>query len=737
MNFRLCLLWMFSLLILTATAPRAQFHSKDSVRVFKLISTAEEHFSNSVYDSALHYCDLAINYSRHNNYKKGLAFALIERTDILIDKGELENAALQTGITREIGQQLKDSLIVAIAYMQMAQVNMYGKKYDEAIPYFEKSVQHYFDKYPSRYAALAFNDFGFTYGMKGELDKKANCLIRSINVYESLGDGFDGEKAAAYNNLATVYYELKQRDKTIEYAKKSLAYREKAGDISRLSLGCCNLSQFYLGVNNEEARRYQRLCVKYAEQSGDESRIIHSYSTSSLIASEQKDSVTAIEYELKIISLLEKSKKDPLMLARRYIAAGMAFMKKDSVQALSWFNKSLALSDSLNDKFNLRDLYYQLAVFYKHHQNYKEAYHHYTRHILYRDSIIKSNTAAAIAGLEVKYESEKKDNLISRLNTAQEIKALQIEKQKALLAGNLEESRRKQNEIMLLSKEKEVQDLRISRQDEKLEKQLLQVNYNQQQLELAAKEKQMREKQLKNSRTVRNLLLTSLLLLLIIGFFLFNRYQLKRKIQEQEALLAVRNNIAKDLHDEIGSTLTSIRILSEVSGKDLQKEGNKVSGFIQKITEQSAAAQQGISDIVWAVKPENDKLENMVARMREYAAQTLESRNIQTSISINEKLLDTSLDMQQRRDLFLIYKEAINNISKYAQAKEVDVIIAQHEQTLELTIRDNGIGFDVNTTRSSNGLHNMQARAQALNGTLTIQSTEGQGALVRLKIPVA
>lgn len=728
MHLRLRLFWTFSFL-LTAAASRAQSYSKDSARVFQLIAIAEEHFSSSAYDSALHYCDLAINYSRHNNYKKGLAFALIERTDILIDKGDFENAALQTAGTRETGLQLKDSLVVAIAFMQMAQVNMYEKKYDEAIPYFEKSVQHYFDKHPSRYAALAFNDFGFTYGMKGELDKKAHCLIRSIDVYESLGDGFDGEKAAAYNNLATVYYELKQRDKTIEYAKKSLVYREKAGDISRLSLGCCNLSQFYLGVNNEEARRYQRLCVKYAEQSGDESRIIHSYITSSLIASEQKDSATAIEYELKIISLLEKSKKDPLMLARRYIAAGMAFMKKDSVQALSWFNKSLALSGSLNDKFNLRDLYYQLAIFYKDHNNYKEAYQYYARHVLYRDSIVKNNTAAAIAGLEAKYESEKKDNLISRLNTAQEIKTLQIEKQKALLAGNLEEAKRKQNEIILLSKEKEVQDLKISQQDEKLEKQLLQVNYNQQQLELAAKEKQLQDK-------IRNLLLISLFLLLVIGFFLFNRYQLKRKIQEQEALLAVRNNIAKDLHDEIGSTLTSIRILSEVSGKNLQKDSHQVSGFIQKITEQSAAAQQGISDIVWAVKPENDKLENMVARMREYAAQTLESKNIQTSISIDEKLLNTSLDMQQRRDLFLVYKEAINNISKYAQATAVEVIIAQEEQMLGLIIRDNGVGFNPGLTRSSNGLHNMRARAQALKGTLTIQSAEGQGALIHLKIPI-
>jgi signal transduction histidine kinase len=726
---------MIPVILLAGPLPEAQSQTKDSIRVFELIAKAEDFFSAAAYDSALHYCHIAEIYCKRHNYKKGLAFTIIERTDILMDKGDLEAAAQQAAGAHAIGVQLKDSLILAITFMQMAQVNMYGNKFDEAIPYFENSV-HYFNHHPSRYAALAFNDFGYTYGIKGELDKKAGFLIRSIDIYESLGEGYDGEKAAAYNNLATVYYELKQRDKTIEYAKRSVALREKTGDIARLSLGCCNLSQFYLGVNNQEAIRYQQLCVKYAEQSGDESRILHSYITASLIASEQKDSNKAVEYELKTISLLEKSKKDPHMLARRYIAVGMAFSKKDSAQAITWFNKAQVLAGSLNDKFNLRDLYLQLALFYKHHKDYEAAYRHFNDHILYRDSIIKSNTASAIAGLEAKYESEKKDNLIVRLNTAQEIKTLQIEKQNALLSGNLLEAEKKQQEIDLLSKEKEVRELRISRQNEQLEKQLLLANYNQQQLELAAKEKQLQEKQLKSSRTVRNLLLTGLLLLSIIGFFLFNRYQLKRKIQEQEALLAIRNNIAKDLHDEIGSTLTSIRILSEVSGKSLNKDSNKASLFIQKITEQSAAAQQGISDIVWAVKPENDKMENMVIRMREYAAQTLECKNVQTAISIDEKLIHVSLDMQQRRDFFLIYKEAINNIAKYAQATEVTVIIENKDQQLHLLIRDNGAGFDTFITRSSNGMHNMEARAQALGGRLDIQSSPEEGTVVELLIPL-
>ena len=146
--------------------------------------------------------------------------------------------------------------------------------------------------------------------------------------------------------------------------------------------------------------------------------------------------------------------------------------------------------------------------------------------------------------------------------------------------------------------------------------------------------------------------------------------------------LPLRNNIAKDLHDEIGSTLTSIKILSEVSEKNLYKDQTKTSSFLQKITEQSSAAQQGISDIVWAVKPENDKLENMVIRIREYVSQTLESKNINTIINIDEQVLHKTLDMSQRRDFLLIFREAVNNIAKYAAASKVQIQLEKKNNDL-------------------------------------------------------
>lgn len=207
------------------------------------------------------------------------------------------------------------------------------------------------------------------------------------------------------------------------------------------------------------------------------------------------------------------------------------------------------------------------------------------------------------------------------------------------------------------------------------------------------------------------------------------------RINQLKKMQSIRNNIAKDLHDEIGSTLTSIKILSEVSEKNLYKDQFKTSEFLQKITEQSASAQQGISDIVWALKPENDKLENMVIRMREYVAQTLESKNIQTVINIDEQVLAKTLDTGQRRDFFLIFKEAINNIAKYAVAAKVHISLEKKGNDLLMKITDDGIGFDTARQTSSSGLKNMRSRAQTLKGHLHIESANEKGTLVTLVIP--
>ncbi|MBS1737627.1 MAG: tetratricopeptide repeat protein [Bacteroidetes bacterium] len=728
-------LFLLFFLILPFCSSAQRYSIKDSTHVFALLDAAETMFSAGKNDSAILFAQQATQFAEALNFKKGVAYSLIEKADIHIGEEKLDKAESLAKQSYDLGQQIKDSLIMAIAKMQMAQVKMYGRHYDDAIVLFEKCT-NYFNRHPSKYAALAFNDFGFTYGQISNPQKQAAYLIKALEVYDKMKKPDLQELAIVLNNLSALYYNLGDKKRAVDYGEKSIALRKNIGNISKLALGYCNLSQIYLGTDDAKAKQYQLLGVKYAEESKDESMMISAYISSSQLAGNQKKYSESLGYEKKAVSLLEKSGKNPAMLSKRYISLGFSYGQlADSIEAYRYFEKSLLLSTQLKDKSDLRDVYYYLTIFFKQYKNYYDAYENYKKYILYRDSIINENTRVSIAEIETKYQSAKKDNEITRLNAGQRIKELQIEKQNALIAGNKLEAQRKEKEIELLSQAKELQELKIKQQDDQLEKQQLLAKNNTQQLQLAEKEKQLQRRQLKNSNNIRNFMLAGIGLLILLSYFLFNRYQLKRKIREQQALLVIRTNIARELHDEVGSTLTSIKILSEVSEKHLSKDQAKTSAFLQKITEQSAMAQQGISDIVWSVRPENDKMENMVIRMREYIAHTLESKNIHTHIDIDESIPDQTLDMNQRRDFLMIFKEAVNNIAKYACATHVNVRLEKYGQFINLLIADDGKGFDTEKQTSSNGLKNMNARATALNGRISITSELNKGSSVNLYIP--
>ncbi len=730
-------LWFLLFLLLYGMQMIAQNRQADSLYVFSLINKAEDHFTESNYDSALYYCGLAHSYSQAKNFRKGQAYSQIETTDIYIDKEDLAKANATAESVIKIGQQTKDSLVTAIGWMQQAQVQMYSDHYDAAVILFDKSLQLYLGKHPTRYSALAYNDLGYTWGRKGELSKQAECLVKSIAIYENHFQDKYGELGAAYNNLSTVYYGLNDRLKAIEYAKKSLVYREKSGDVSRLSIGCCNISQYYTSINNEEAEKYLQLCVKYALQSKVEQRIVHSYVTAANLYYNNNKIAEAYDYELKAISALEKSRKDQAMLARRYMAAAISARRlgKDSALVLDYFSKSMNILRPIRDRANLRDLYFQLSDYYTDQRNFAAAYEHYRKYILYRDSIISENTKSSIAEINTRYETEKKDKEIIRLNTDQQIRQLEIEKQRAVIEGNAALALQKQNEIDLLSKTKELQEARISQQEEELVKKELIATANQQQLQLANKEKQLQEKTIRNQKNFRNFLLAGLGLLLLLGYLFFNRYQLKKKLEQQESLLAMRNHISQDLHDDIGASLSNINILNELARRNLSQP-EKSAGYLSKASEDIQRISESLSDIVWNINPRYDQPDTLFIRMKRYAADMFDGKNINSRFEFPETESGFQLSMTQRRDLYLIFKEAVNNLVKYSGATEALVQIKVTDNQLNMLISDNGKGFDRSTLRAGNGLHNMEQRAGAAGGQLSIHAAPGSGTRIELSMKV-
>ena len=222
--------------------------------------------------------------------------------------------------------------------------------------------------------------------------------------------------------------------------------------------------------------------------------------------------------------------------------------------------------------------------------------------------------------------------------------------------------------------------------------------------------------------------------------------RLRRSREERLVELErVRSRIATDLHDDIGASLTQIAILSQVAQTKGGDNGNGSGGPLHKITEVSNELVGTMSDIVWSINPAKDHLSDLVQRMRRFASDILAPIDIIAKFDLPEDSSAIVVDSNIRREVFLVFKEAINNIAKHSKATRVDVRLNINERMIELDVKDNGSGFDNvapsfedtfhSEGYSGNGIPSMRKRAVEMGGYLEIDSAKGKGTTVRLRMP--
>jgi signal transduction histidine kinase/streptogramin lyase len=222
---------------------------------------------------------------------------------------------------------------------------------------------------------------------------------------------------------------------------------------------------------------------------------------------------------------------------------------------------------------------------------------------------------------------------------------------------------------------------------------------------------------------------------LFIGSTIYALY--KYRIKQFLKLQEVRNKIARDLHDDIGSTLGSIHLYSQIAAKKIDEHNHEGTRLIlERIEKSSGEIIDKTSDAVWAVKASNDTIENLFLRMEGYAASLLGEAGIQFTLECKKELMLTKLTMDHRKNLFLVYKEAIHNIIKYSQCNQVHIEITKQLHQIKLKITDDGIGFKLDHIHpyNGNGLKNMKERAEEMKGKFTISSTPGAGTTVEFII---
>lgn len=209
--------------------------------------------------------------------------------------------------------------------------------------------------------------------------------------------------------------------------------------------------------------------------------------------------------------------------------------------------------------------------------------------------------------------------------------------------------------------------------------------------------------------------------------------KLKRKKEEGE--LNLRNQIARDLHDDIGSTLSGIKIFSSIAS-DMAKGNTELSPILSQINDKSDTMMQSMSDIVWSINPAHDSLHDMMIRLKQYMSEVLEIQNIDVTYSTQVDLKHYKIDLRHRKELYLTLKEIINNAAKHSDCSHFNLNISKQKGEIVFSIEDDGIGMDENNISLGNGLKNIEARISQVGGLVKRESSPGKGTRYEIKMNI-
>jgi ligand-binding sensor domain-containing protein/signal transduction histidine kinase len=212
------------------------------------------------------------------------------------------------------------------------------------------------------------------------------------------------------------------------------------------------------------------------------------------------------------------------------------------------------------------------------------------------------------------------------------------------------------------------------------------------------------------------------------------RRQLER-LENERAVDRERARISRDMHDELGANLTSLSMITEIARRSLADPG-RADEQLQKAASIASHTVRKLDEIVWAVNPKADRLDNLAAYISEYAQEFFSTTEIRLRFDFPEQIPEVPLPSDVRHNVFLVVKEALTNIAKHSAATEANISIIVRDNHVTIELHDNGKGFEMAASHLGNGIKNMRQRIQSVGGLLDLQSGRSGGTVVSIRIPL-
>lgn len=548
---------------------------------------------------------------------------------------------------------------------------------------------------------------GIYHKHKGEYKLALVSYMKGVEW--SKGPGQEISQAGFFINIGNVYKETGALQDAILYELKALKLFEQLDNIRGMAYCYQNIGDIFIKLEQyEDAFRYLQMAAPLKAKLGDKKALGSLLEGMGLTTFGMGEYTKALSYAEQAVStyrdlqLKQKMTGGYLLISKIYRATGKSNLADKYLSLASNESDSLgneALSESIAaEKLNVG-----------------------------APSQLPVDTMATLNHIQTIINKSNNSGDSNRIATGYQTLSVYYARHNNFEKAyeNLKKYYTLQNSMTGGEVQLQIKELETRYQVEKKEKQIL----------LLQKDKAVAAARMQEQRFLLIGALSLALLVAVISFLLISRSRIIQRSKRLLEMEKIRNHIARDLHDDIGSTLSSIQLMGSVALKN-KADGKYVKEYLEKIVDNSKRMSVSMQDIVWAINPVNDGLDKMILRMKEYAAERLEPLDIIYQFTLGEKTEDVKLPLHQRKDLFMMYKEIINNAVKYSDCNLMQIYFALHEHHLKLSVDDNGKGFDMEKYCSGNGLNNMRVRAKQMNALINIHSEIDKGTTISLSIPL-
>ncbi len=711
------------------------------------------------FDSGILCADRAASIAKNLNNGVLLADAYNGKVENLVRKGDYTIADSIIRIAIAINTKNNNRNGLADNFMNTSLLNGLQGDFDKCRQDAAEALRLYSSTHSNYGMANAVAFLGYTYKYTDRNDTAIVYFNRADSLYALAG--YKYKSAFLFIDLAHIYVNQGNTKNAIELIRKAIAYYQEDKNQPGLAMCYHQMATAYGNLGDDKSEMQANIAaLKILEELHDLKEQANCLQSIGRILAYMDEYAPALSYLQRGLAMAkaannaEKGINGLESVVMCYNSIGLVYIDlDDNKKALRYFDSALTAAVQLKSSMRLAETYNNTGDAYAASKDYTQAIASYRTALRFGEEggdiisisgnlgelgkVILAAPAADLreAGID---PSEKftmaETYLLKDLDITKQQDFLYLNRRNTLynLSKLYEQKQDYKRSLFYLNAYADLQDT-ISNTEKTKAITAQQIQYEtgkkEQEIITLGKEKQLQQQQIETQKLIRNGIIAGVILLLVLIGVWISRYRLKRTI----AFERMQQRISADLHDDIGASLTSINILSQLSQQQKIDTATR-NEYLHKMNEQTTEVTDALRDIVWSINPKNDKLDIILARMKRYAAELLESRDIGYTFTSDIVETNETLEADIRQNLYLIFKEAVNNLAKYSGASVATISMLQHGNRLHLEVNDNGNGFDPAHVKKGNGIDNMQRRAKAMSAEFSLVSKEGEGTTITVDV---